>query len=804
MATPSVGCRVRILKDYATVRYIGPVAKQEGTWVGVEWDDPSRGKHDGSTGGIRYFECKASGNAGSFVRIERVSFGVSVLEALRARYNNETAEHGEEVKEDELYVHTSRNRRVRVQLVGEEKIQQKQRQIHALESARLVGLDVAFVDAASALSSSLPALTSLDLTCNLLTNWAAVEQLATALPNLSALNLSENRIQIQIQIPTAEQTAEEQKETVAGEVQPAASTQNTEPSAGEAAAALAPVPAAATAATTATALPPQPPAPRRGVLLPGLRVLVLNDCGISWQDVLQVAPQLPSLQELHCCGNSIPSLHPAPHHLRHSSSRASTAAAAAATTTTPPALPPTQQEAEGQQPLQQPQQQATVINQEDGSPQQQPQPQQQGQVQEGDGSGGEQAANDVQSECDDEAGGNDDEAAAELLASLFPRLQVLTLEEVGLRGWSQLLPLRRLPALTRLHLAGNPRITHVRYPDAAAAAAVPAAAAVAAPGAAAATESQPSTSSPSASDSPAAAVAAAAPDPTTAAVPAAAAAAASVSFPRLTALFLGGCGIADWGSVDQLDRFPELKEVRLTGNPVLALSRTGGRFEVIGRVSRLRHLNGAEVRPRERRDSELRYLQHIAAEMEAAAAAGDETSRAAVRAAHPRLRALMEVYGSVLATAARGGPGGPGGSLAASTVELKLTCVAAAAQAKMGTQVKKLPRTTTVSALRLLCERLFKVPADRMALFLRAPGDPLPEDLGGSELEDRPLAFFGVQAGYEVLVDEVDPGEVRAAGERSRQQAAAAHEQRLAEQLRAAERMQAEVARNMGAPQQQQ
>lgn len=164
----------------------------------------------------------------------------------------------------------------------------------------------------------------------------------------------------------------------------------------------------------------------------------------------------------------------------------------------------------------------------------------------------------------------------------------------------------------------------------------------------------------------------------------------------------------------------------------------------------------------------------------------------------------MELHGAVLATAARGGDGG--GSLASRMVELKLTCVAAAAHAKMGTQVKKLPRSTTIAALRLLCERLFKVPADRMALFLRAPGEPLPEAVGGQGQDDsdRPLSFFGVQDGSEVLVDEVDPEEQRRTDEDSRAAAAAAHEARLAEQLRAAERMQAEFAKSMGLQQQQQ
>ena len=50
MPAAEVGSRVQILRARASVRYVGSVVNQEGTWVGVEWDDASRGKHDGSTG----------------------------------------------------------------------------------------------------------------------------------------------------------------------------------------------------------------------------------------------------------------------------------------------------------------------------------------------------------------------------------------------------------------------------------------------------------------------------------------------------------------------------------------------------------------------------------------------------------------------------------------------------------------------------------------------------------------------------------------------------------------------------------
>lgn len=40
-----------------TVRYIGHVHGTKGQWLGVEWDDPQRGKHDGSHNGVKYFDC---------------------------------------------------------------------------------------------------------------------------------------------------------------------------------------------------------------------------------------------------------------------------------------------------------------------------------------------------------------------------------------------------------------------------------------------------------------------------------------------------------------------------------------------------------------------------------------------------------------------------------------------------------------------------------------------------------------------------------------------------------------------------
>ena len=56
MAT--IGSRLSIASFLCTVLYIGPVKDTSGTWLGVEWDDPSRGKHSGTHNSVQYFSTR--------------------------------------------------------------------------------------------------------------------------------------------------------------------------------------------------------------------------------------------------------------------------------------------------------------------------------------------------------------------------------------------------------------------------------------------------------------------------------------------------------------------------------------------------------------------------------------------------------------------------------------------------------------------------------------------------------------------------------------------------------------------------
>ncbi|KAJ3341284.1 hypothetical protein HDU93_005254 [Gonapodya sp. JEL0774] len=86
-----IGARVRVGDNFATIRYVGPVpANSKSLWYGLEWDDPIRGKHDGSHEGIRYFSTHSKHpTAASFVKVGgtvAVDFGRGFLEALLEKY----------------------------------------------------------------------------------------------------------------------------------------------------------------------------------------------------------------------------------------------------------------------------------------------------------------------------------------------------------------------------------------------------------------------------------------------------------------------------------------------------------------------------------------------------------------------------------------------------------------------------------------------------------------------------------------------------------------------------------------------
>lgn len=166
-----VGSRVSVLPggDAATVRYAGLVAGTTGEWVGVEFDVPGRGKHDGTHGGVRYFATQPGGGpaGASFVRAHKLRRGVSLLEALQLKYQDGNAlverSRNEAPRPDEFYVESTRGRRVEVELVMKAELMEGQRHLDHLKRAYLPDAPVATAGPRGELGSHAQALEVLDL-----------------------------------------------------------------------------------------------------------------------------------------------------------------------------------------------------------------------------------------------------------------------------------------------------------------------------------------------------------------------------------------------------------------------------------------------------------------------------------------------------------------------------------------------------------------------------------------------------------------------------------------------------------------
>ena len=70
-----------------TIKWEGVLADKSGnsdTWIGVEWDDASRGKHNGEYKGQKLFEVSVP-NSGSFLRKSVVEFGTTISKEIEGR-----------------------------------------------------------------------------------------------------------------------------------------------------------------------------------------------------------------------------------------------------------------------------------------------------------------------------------------------------------------------------------------------------------------------------------------------------------------------------------------------------------------------------------------------------------------------------------------------------------------------------------------------------------------------------------------------------------------------------------------------
>ncbi|XP_067876646.1 tubulin-specific chaperone E [Heterodontus francisci] len=184
----AVGRRIIYRDEYGTVRFVGTVPSAAGVWLGVEWDNPERGKHNGTHEGVQYFQCNHP-TGGSFIRPQKANFGVDFLSAVKDRYGQEGNQGIQDCRGNPL-----RWGKKPIEFLGNQDV--KQRWFDALLIVSVSGCQVSHVSEEEEISNVCPNIIELDLSKNLLASWDKVAQITRHLRKLEHLDLSQNKLAI--------------------------------------------------------------------------------------------------------------------------------------------------------------------------------------------------------------------------------------------------------------------------------------------------------------------------------------------------------------------------------------------------------------------------------------------------------------------------------------------------------------------------------------------------------------------------------------------------------------------------------
>lgn len=184
MTTFTIGDRLSVDQCHATVKFAGtlPVWGPETVALGVEWDDPTRGKNNGDLNGVQYFKVSVDG-AGLFLKAsnKKIKAGVSCMDAILGRY---ASEENETALQEQIQFGLKI-----VENYGFERLNVILRNIQSLKNVMLDKQNVGFAGDLCEFSMA----EYLDLSFNLLLSWDELQQILGKFGNVRSLNLNGNR-----------------------------------------------------------------------------------------------------------------------------------------------------------------------------------------------------------------------------------------------------------------------------------------------------------------------------------------------------------------------------------------------------------------------------------------------------------------------------------------------------------------------------------------------------------------------------------------------------------------------------------
>ena len=195
-----LGKRVELNEKTATIKYVGPLkhkkeSKENEIWLGLEWDDKNRGKHNGTVDGYEYFKTSNNENSGSLIKMTKVNIGQTFKAALGYKYNfyeeegNDYHKNVDKALEKDNFIVTDK-KIINIELVGKEKAAKK---FSEFDNMPCIDLSFSYINKlGNDLGNILPKLRELALTRTLLTKWSDFLSIIIQFKNLTLLNFSEN------------------------------------------------------------------------------------------------------------------------------------------------------------------------------------------------------------------------------------------------------------------------------------------------------------------------------------------------------------------------------------------------------------------------------------------------------------------------------------------------------------------------------------------------------------------------------------------------------------------------------------
>ena len=226
----------------------------------------------------------------------------------------------------------------------------------------------------------------------------------------------------------------------------------------------------------------------------------------------------------------------------------------------------------------------------------------------------------------------------------------------------------------------------------------------------------------------------------------------SQDFPALQHIQLSSTAFDDWLKLTRpLFSLPFFCRLRLTNCPVQAgMGRGQARIVTVAHLPALESLNGSLVTATERSDAARWYVRRSLQKQ-------SESDSGSCTEHDPVLATWMEKYPELTEqiTAGTAASATSSAALMDSIVNVTIRSMAASS-CTVDPLVRRLPLQLSVGRVKALCARHFGLDIDLQVLQYTTGG--LASDMDG---DDRPLAYFGVPDGAEILMKEVDLEELQ-------------------------------------------